>query len=312
MKRPFKDFSTGDHSTASTFAALVLVALVSAACVLWFMTVAMRNERLAVQGRLTDVYLTHVASLQRQLTAFWKGRQDALESAGKGPPAERFAAVVRSNLADSVVVYDRLGKVIYPSSAGLETPTEETGDWAPARELEFQQTNYLAAATAYGRIAQASQDIHAKARARQSQAGCLLKAGRKEEALACLAALAGDSGLRQAISAQGALIVPNAQLLILKLSVPAAEGSSSRSTGLGALRRQTLDDLVQRLNDYGDAGLSSSQRRFLMEELKGLAPNAAAFPTLAAEELAAEYSEHNAALPTEPNCNGRRWPRCGG
>ena len=44
--------------------------------VLWFMTVAMRNERLAVQERLTDVYLNHLASLQRQVTAFWQSRQE--------------------------------------------------------------------------------------------------------------------------------------------------------------------------------------------------------------------------------------------
>ena len=50
-------------------AALVLVALVPAVGVLWFMTVAMRNERLAVQERLTAVYANHLASLQRSVTA---------------------------------------------------------------------------------------------------------------------------------------------------------------------------------------------------------------------------------------------------
>ena len=296
MKRPFKEFSAGNHSTATTFAALVLVALVPAVCVLWFMTLAMRNERLAVQDRLTDVYLTHVASLQRQLTAFWQGRQAALSSVGKDSPVELFAAIVRSNLADSVAVYDRSGKVAYPASGSIETPTEEKGDWALARELEFQKTNYLAAAEAYGRVAQASQDIHAQARARQAQAGCLLKAGRKEEALARLAELAGDPGLRNAISAQGTLIVPNAQLLILKLASSAETGRDDFS----ALRQQALGDLVKRLNDYTDSELPSSQRRFLMGEVTALAPQAAAFPTLAAEELAAEYLENNPALPTEP------------
>ena len=66
------------------------------------MTVAMRNERLAVQGRLTDVYLNHVAALQRQLTAHWRERQAALQSADRDSPADTFAAIVRSNLADSV------------------------------------------------------------------------------------------------------------------------------------------------------------------------------------------------------------------
>jgi len=296
LKRPFKEFSAGNHSTASTFAALVLVALVPAVCVLWFMTMAMRNERLAVQDRLTDVYLTHVASLQRQLTAFWQGRQAALPSVGKDSPAELFAAVVRSNRADSVVVYDRSGKAVYPSSGSIETPAEEKGDWALARELEFQKSDYPAAAEAYGRVAQASQDKHAKARARQAQGGCLLKAGRKEEALERLAELAGDPSLRNTINAPGTLIVPNVQLLILKLATSAEAGRGDFS----ALRQQALNDLVKRLNDYTDSDLSSSQRRFLMGEVTALAPNAAAFPTLAAEELAAEYLEHNPTLPTEP------------
>ncbi len=296
MKRPFKEFSAGNHSTATTLAALVLVALVPAVCVLWFMTLAMRNERLAVQDRLTDVYLTHAASLRGQLTAFWHGRQAALASVGKGSPAEWFAAVVRTNLADSVVVYDRSGKVAYPAPGSIETPTEEGGDRVLAQEAEFQKSDFSGAAEAYGRVAQGSRDLHSRARARQAQAGCLLKAGRRGEALARLAELAGDPSLRNAVSAQGALVVPNAQLLILKL----ATGAEAGRDDLSALRQQTLDDLVKRLNDYTDADLPSSQRRFLMGEVAALAPSAATFPTLAAEELAAEYLEQNPTPATQP------------
>ncbi len=79
----------------------------------------------------------------------------------------------------------------------------------------------------------------------------------------------------------------------------AAEGASSRSRELSDLRQQTFNDLVRRLNDYASTDLASSQRRFLMEEVKSAAPNAADFPTLAAEELAAEYLEHNPAFPTD-------------
>jgi signal transduction histidine kinase len=295
LKSPFKEFSAGDHTTVTTFAALVLVALLPTVCVLWFMTVAMRNEQLAVQGRLTDVYLTHVASLQRQITAFWMSRQAALSSIRKDSPAELFAAIVRSDSADSVVVYDRSGNVSYPSLAGVETPSDETSDWTVARELEFRGSDYPAAAEAYGRIAQSSGNIHAQARAWLAQAVCLLKAQRNKEALACLVELAGDPGLRDGISAQGTLVVPNAQLLILKL----AGGADADRDDLSALRRQTLESLVQRLNDYTDAGLSASQRRFLMREVIALAPTAAGFSTLPAEELAGEYLEHNPAPRTE-------------
>ena len=168
LRNLFKELGSADHGVGSTFAALGLVALVPAVCVLWFMTVAMRNERLAVQDRLTDVYLTHVASLQRQLIAFWEQRQAALSSLGRNAPAQRFAAVVRSNLADSAVVYDGSRKVIYPAPESIYASEEEENALILERELEFQKSDYPAAITAYERIAQSTQDPRLKARAIRS------------------------------------------------------------------------------------------------------------------------------------------------
>ena len=115
----FNRISTFDRGTSTDFLALFLVALVPTACVLWFMSVAMRNERLAVQERLTDVYLNHLTSLQRQVTSFWLGRPAALQSAGHDSPAQIFAAIGRANLADSVVVCDHTGTALDPSAASL-------------------------------------------------------------------------------------------------------------------------------------------------------------------------------------------------
>lgn len=318
MKTPFTHSNGGNRGLASLIAALVLVALVPTAGVLWFMTVAMRNERLAVQARLTEVYSGHLAALQRQVTSFWQGRQAALLATASDSPASVFAAIVRAKWANSVVVYDDAGKALYPSAMGQETRAPETGEWAVARELEFQKKNFAAAAEAYGRIAEAARDLHAKARALQAQAGCLVKAGRKDDALRRLAQLAGDASLSDAGSAQGTWVVPNAQLLILKLlgSTEAsgsggARGADSESNAAGALRslenmpefdalrQRTRDALVQRLNDYADAELSSNQRRFLTREVSMLAPGVAVFPTLEAEELAADYLEHSPSRPTE-------------
>ncbi|MBI4661070.1 MAG: hypothetical protein HY735_19740, partial [Verrucomicrobia bacterium] len=240
MKRLLGKSGGADHSPATILAALLLVALVAAGCVLWFMTVAMRNERLAVQQRLTEIYLNHLSSVQRQLATFWKERQTAIQSIGGSSAAEVFAATVRSNLADSIVIYDASGKPAYPSQLqiGPAGQLDEPKGWDAARELEFQKTNYVAAAEAYGRIAEASPDIHSKARAMQSQAGCLLKAGQKVEALKRLEELVLDSRLRQAMSAQGSLIGPNAQLLVLKLLASPrsiehrVSESTNRATGL--------------------------------------------------------------------------------
>ncbi|MEY2880924.1 MAG: sensor histidine kinase [Verrucomicrobiota bacterium] len=253
LKFPFTKSNGGEQSPASLIAALVLVALVPAVGVLWFMSVAMRNERLAVQERLTAVYANHLGSLRSRVTAWATERQAVLAEKAQGAPPEIFAAVVRAGLADGVVVYDAAGKALYPASAtSAERPAGEDAD---------------------------------AARALQAQAAGLLQAGQKEPALAKLEELVGDAHLRQAVGAQGALIVPNAQLLMLKTM-----GWSRGATVAGAPRlQQVLDDLVARLNDYAEGVFHSSQRRFLMAEVAALAPGAAVFRTFAAEELSADY-----------------------
>ncbi len=184
MKIPFTKSNGGNQSPASLIAALVLVALVPAVCVLWFMSVAMRNERLAVQERLAEVYLNQLATVQRQVTAFWRERQAALQVVAERSPAPAFAAAVHEGLADSVVIVDGAGKVVYPHAVNIEAPVGPS-DTA--------------------------------ARALQAQAAEFLRAGRKEEGRAKLVELTGDPNLRGAVGAHGALIVPNGRLLLLKL-----------------------------------------------------------------------------------------------
>ena len=291
-RRANLSFGSDSRGPASTIAALVLVALVPAVCILWFMSVAMRNERLAVNERLTGVYENYLASVERDLTAFWNTRQAALQFVTNGIPSETFATIIRSNISDSVVIYDSAGTVLYPTQMTGSSPgkNEERAEWGAARELEFQKTNYVAAAEAYGNIADSEEDIHLRARAMQSQAGCLLKAGQTDSALDLMVDLTSDSSLRNATSAQGSLLVPNVQLLILKL-----EGNSD-----SARRRKTLNDLRQRLNDYRDRNFSSSQRRFLMEELVAGVSVDSLFPTLEAERLAADFLENDAPLAVGP------------
>jgi len=51
---------------------LILAAvLVPTACVLWFMTAAMRNERLAVREKLTLAYTGRLTEAQQQIDEFW-------------------------------------------------------------------------------------------------------------------------------------------------------------------------------------------------------------------------------------------------
>ncbi|MDO8543276.1 MAG: HAMP domain-containing sensor histidine kinase [Opitutaceae bacterium] len=308
-----------NHSAVPMIALLVLAALVPAACVLWFMTVAMRNERLAVREQMAEVYFRQLTSVQRQVDVFWKERRTSMQSIASDSAAGKFAAIARANLADAAVVHDGTGKPLYPGTANFETPVDEKADWVAVRELEFQKKDYVGAAAAYAQIVEASRDIHTKARALQSEATCRLKAGDTTAALARLSQLAGDGSLRNATSAQRTLIAPNAQLLLLQwlgagpvsldklgtlkrdgLPAPVERASGSPA---GVLRERTLENLVSRLNDYSAPNFPAAQRRFLMREVNALESPAsrllqnAAFPTLVAEELAAEYLESNPPMP---------------
>ena len=272
---------------------LLLVAVaVPTTCVLWFMTEAMRNERLAVRQKLTAVYQSQLAALEQRLHGYWEEKQDALALVDTDAPApEIFANLVETGLADSVVVYDAAGRVTYPASANVQAAGEvaESPEWSQARRLEFESADPVAAASAYAGIANETLDVNLAAHALQAQARCLVKAGRKRDAVNLLIASFAHSRFRQAADSQGSLIVPNAQLLALQLITdPTAEAY-----------RSTLALLLQRLTDYSDPSLGSNQRRFLMERLQALVPQSLEFPTLAAESLAAEYLEANAPRPQQ-------------
>ena len=80
--------------TKAMLALTGMATLLPAICVLWFMTRAIRNERLAVQQRLTEVYTNHLASAEKRVTAFWRARADRLTRSAEVSPAAWFATLV--------------------------------------------------------------------------------------------------------------------------------------------------------------------------------------------------------------------------
>ena len=64
---------------------LLLVAVaVPTACVLWFMTEAMRNERLAVRQKLTAVYQSQLVALEQGLHGYWQEETGCIGLGGYG------------------------------------------------------------------------------------------------------------------------------------------------------------------------------------------------------------------------------------
>ncbi len=290
----------------------LLVVLVPTVCVLWFMTEAVENRRTVIRRMLADADFT-VA--QERLESDWGERATALQRTFEGADSESsfFQQCVESELADSVVCFDSSGELVYPApvQAPVAAEVESRKDWDHAARLEYELNQFDEAAAAYAAIAMAhadsaSGDFRADlaARAILAKARCLAKAGRIEEAIDDLVETLGQEPYRQAVDGGGRLIVAAAELRALELIDDPTDPRFLFVT----------ERLSGRLNDYGDPALAAPQRAFLMRQLQELigqrlnltganTPSiketdellrqAVEFPTLQAEELAAQFSEAN-------------------
>ena len=265
---------------------LLIVVLVPTVCLLWFMNQVIQNERLATRQQLAEAYRRDLANVRERLDRYWEKKAEALEKTAEenASGAAVFAACVRSGLADGVVCYGDRGQLTYPAAA-VVVPAgagdQDGAAWAEARRLEYTDNDPAAAADAYGTIAGQHAGTGQAARALQAQARCLVRAGERDAAIELITEELVKDEYRNAVDRQGRLIVANAELMALQLMGDPA----------GAGFRTTAERLAQRLTDYDHEVLSSTQRRFLMKELKGMVGRRVEFPTLAAEDLAARFAE---------------------
>jgi signal transduction histidine kinase len=275
---------------------LLLVVIVPSVCLLWFMNRAVQNERLAVQQKLLDLYQGHLTEYALLMNDGWQGRIELLdEFCAKGdPPGILFR--MGSDAADSVICFDSVGKVSYPNSSVVPRPEPLAPAWAEAQSLE--SSDPAAAAAAFGRLGETTTNDALAASACQAQARCLLQARQTNAALSVCTNMFAQEKFKAATDAQGRLIVPNAELMVLELMI----GSDRSQTGVLFKRMQT------QLQDYYQLEMPSTQRRFLMHRLEELYPRSASFPTLAAEDLAARYLESTPADPPLPGWHPAQLP----
>jgi signal transduction histidine kinase len=296
-----RKFSFGGSSANSLALALLLLLAVLAPsiCLLWFMHQAAQNERLAVRQRLADAYRAHLTLAQERLETYFHQTAAELDQQAERLTAQAlFARIVLSHSADSALVFDSSGRLLYPTVNAAPENDTPTPEFLQARLLETSSP--VAAAKAFANIAQATTNSQLGARALQAQARCLLAAGLKTNALAVLKELSAGH-YRNSTDYQGRLIAPNAQLLALHLA-----------NETGATWYQPYKPLLASVLDY-DNILSASQRRFLMHQYLALDPHAQ-FATLAAEDLAARLLEDGTATNAMVHIGGqaesaRQWSR---
>ena len=160
--------------------------LVPTAAVLWFMTAAMHNERFAVRQRLADAYRQQLLGQQSAPDVFWAKRLEEVAAIKADTAAQRFAATIRSTLADSVIIR---GGDSYPQPASATSPRERP-ELAAVQMLEASSASQ--AANAYAEVAAETKDPNLQAAALQAQARCLLRTGEKAQAVSILDSLAAE------------------------------------------------------------------------------------------------------------------------
>ena len=256
---------------------LLLTVLVPSLGVVWMMREAVRNERLATGQRLREAYQAQLQSASQSVQDRWASQLEQLaRQVDKQEPARAFANLVTEPLFDSVLMCDDQGRIIYPDQLVLsdKAPADPGPEWKDAEQLEFSKNQFADAAEAYARLSREDPNAAERARARQAQVRCLLKLGERAAAIEALQVQCQQGGLRDE---QGRSFAASAELRLLEVL--------DRETNLW---HEVAEQLAQRLGDYQNDPLTSSQRRFLMTELQRLSPEEFTWPTQAAEQLAAK------------------------
>jgi len=162
---------------------LALAVILPTVCLLWFMNLAVRNERLAVQQRLTKVYTRRFEKMNRQLDELWETRirRIAGETARGQTPAELFERLTRRDLdwgfGTALLIFDARGQTLYPHLESRDTPDEPPDAIAAVRRVEFAERQHDRAATLYEQLAENHPDDSVRAHARLGQIRCLRKIG---------------------------------------------------------------------------------------------------------------------------------------
>jgi signal transduction histidine kinase len=248
---------------------LVIAVVVPAACVLWFMNEAIRNQTALTERSMADLYRSQLRSLRGRVAAEWEARASSLDSGLTGNAQADFQRLVTTRATDAVVLTESDGRARYPSLAawfGTDLPGTEW--WAAARMHqavipELMQSNRRLEAIASLEVL-LSQPLASKATPGRSVVADaylllleLLPAGdsRRTPAISALTALVNDYARTSLPSAQRAFVMGElAELGVDRASLPTLEAERlalaflesepTTRTSVG-LRSTALDDAWQ-------------------------------------------------------------------
>ena len=263
-----------NQSQGTAFIYLIpgLLLLLPAVYVVLLLESTIESESAAMRDNIRDTYQRHLIDASNKLSSNWISIEKNKEMESTDP-----VNILSESSADSVVMYDKNGKLIFPI-----LPTKSIF-FIPPMEASFKEAKKLVesnelinAINKYIYIYENSRSYREQAMALYEAALLLHKINKKQEALNKLNILIFNEKFKEQLDDKGHYIHLNARVLYLKL-----EPKDTNTY------KDFRDDLVSRLIVYDDSTLLTSQRVFLSEQLREIQPELY-FPLEQPEKLALE------------------------
>jgi len=211
---------------------LAIAVILPTVCLLWFMTQAVRNERLAVRQKLSDVYKQRLEIMSKRIDGLWSGRIGLVEreSAGKRQPVEMFDLLAGrgngtggSKICDAIIIYDSNGKLVYPVAGDSDYTGELSEEFNEAWSVEFTEENFPRAIRLYQQITDSAVDDYTRYSALLGNVRCLRKLGEIEKAVALCREIAYGK-TSESISSSSVALIARARILLVNLKSQSQEG----------------------------------------------------------------------------------------
>ena len=250
---------------------LAIAIILPTVCLLWFMSQALRNERLAVRQKLSAVYQQRLEILSKRIDDLWSARISVIEgeTAVQRQPIEIFDRLSGSdsgpdepNICNAVIIYDRNGKLVYPITGDEDYPAVFPDEFNVAWNAELVDENFTRAIQLYEQFVDSADDgYYLRYSALLGQIRCLRKSGEFDKAVNLCRQMAYGQ-IPKGVSVSSIALIARARILLVNLKRQTQEG----------IGRSDLENLIGSAinytpgSDYSFLLMPSGTRIFLLRK----------------------------------------------
>jgi len=202
-------------------------------CLLWFMTQAVRNERLAVRQRILNFYDDELTNTIKEANQELAQKYENIENTYKNLSQEEILAKLKETYDLNIFYYDISGKLIWPVlSTNVNPPADTSLIFSNAWDYEFVKKDYNAALEIYSEKT-SDPNNYIRFSAIEAKVRCLVQLGESNEAIQTLEEALKSPEVQTCDSATLSIIAREAiNLLELKITAKLPEDSIKQSYDL--------------------------------------------------------------------------------